>query len=99
MDKRNLIPPTDEEHAAITRGVASDPDTVEWTNDAFAAARPVAEVCPEVVARHMRRRGPQKAPTRESISLRVDQDVLERWRATGPGWQSRINETLRRAVE
>ena len=99
MDERNLIPPTDGEDAAINRGIALDPDTVEWTNDEFAAARPVAEVCPEVVAKHVRRRGPQKAPTKESISLRVDQDVLERWRATGPGWQSRINGTLRRAVE
>ena len=99
MDKRSLTPPTDEEDAAINCGIALDPDTVEWTDDEFAAARPVAEVCPEVVAKHMRRRGPQRAPTKEPISLRVDQDVLERWRATGPGWQSRINETLRRAVE
>jgi uncharacterized protein (DUF4415 family) len=30
--------------------------------------------------------------------LRLDQDVIETFRATGPGWQSRINEILRRAV-
>ena len=99
MDKPSLIRPTDEEEVAINRGIALDPDTVEWTDAEFAAARPASEVCPELVADYMRRRGPQKAPTKELISLRVDQDVLERWRATGPGWQSRINETLRRAVE
>lgn len=35
---------------------------------------------------------------REQVSLRIDQDVLEHFRATGPGWQDRINEILRRAM-
>ena len=99
MRKPELIYPTDEEDAAINRGIALDPDNPEVSAEAFAAARPASEVCPELVADYVRRRGPQRAPTKELISLRVDQDVLERWRATGPGWQSRINETLRRAVE
>ena len=30
--------------------------------------------------------------------LRIDQDVLERFRATGPGWETRINEALRQAA-
>lgn len=42
-----------------------------------------------------RGRGPQKAPTKQLVSLRLDRDVVDRFRATGPGWQSRINETLR----
>jgi uncharacterized protein (DUF4415 family) len=32
------------------------------------------------------------------ISVRLDRDLVERLRATGPGWQARINETLRKAV-
>jgi uncharacterized protein (DUF4415 family) len=43
-------------------------------------------------------RGPQKAPTKEMISVRLDRDLVERLRATGPGWQARINETLRKAL-
>lgn len=35
---------------------------------------------------------------RELVSLRVDQDVLEHFRATGPGWQDRINAVLRKAA-
>jgi uncharacterized protein (DUF4415 family) len=42
-------------------------------------------------------RGPQKAPTKQQVTLRLDRDVVERFRATGDGWQRRINEALRRA--
>lgn len=36
--------------------------------------------------------------SKEQVSLRIDRDVLERFRAGGPGWQSRMNEALRRAA-
>ena len=42
-------------------------------------------------------RGPQKAPTKQQVTLRLDRDVLDRFRSTGPGWQVRINEALRKA--
>ena len=35
---------------------------------------------------------------REQVTLRIDQDVLEHFRAGGPGWQDRINEALRKAA-
>jgi uncharacterized protein (DUF4415 family) len=35
---------------------------------------------------------------REQVSLRIDQDVLEHFRADGPGWQDRINAALRKAA-
>ncbi len=40
-------------------------------------------------------RGPQKAPTKKSIAIRLSQDVLENFKATGAGWQSRIDDALR----
>jgi uncharacterized protein (DUF4415 family) len=43
-------------------------------------------------------RGAQVAPTKKPLSLRIDEDVLERWRASGRGWQSRMNEALRAAA-
>jgi uncharacterized protein (DUF4415 family) len=60
--------------------------------------RPAHEVVPDVVAAARRFRGKQRAPTKRLISMRLDRDVIEEFRATGPGWQSRINEVLRRAV-
>lgn len=41
------------------------------------------------------RRGLQPLPTKAAISLRVDQDVLEWFKAQGPGYQTRINNVLR----
>jgi uncharacterized protein (DUF4415 family) len=35
---------------------------------------------------------------KELVSLRIDRDVLEHFQETGPGWQDRINEALRKAT-
>jgi uncharacterized protein (DUF4415 family) len=35
---------------------------------------------------------------KESVSLRIDQDVLEHFQEGGPGWQERINDALRKAI-
>ena len=35
---------------------------------------------------------------KELVSLRIDQDVLEHFQESGPGWQDRINEALRKAA-
>ena len=42
---------------------------------------------------------PKAAAPKEAISLRLDPDILAHFRATGPGWQSRINEALRKAAK
>jgi uncharacterized protein (DUF4415 family) len=45
------------------------------------------------------RRGRPKSPSpKEAVNLRLDQDVLEYFRKTGPRWQSRINEALRKVA-
>jgi len=41
---------------------------------------------------------PKAAVTKTSTTIRLDPDVLEKFKADGPGWQSRINEVLRRAA-
>lgn len=80
---------------------ASRPDTEnpEWTEEDFRRARPALDVLPketvEAIRRYRGQRGPQKKPTKELISLRVDRDVVEVYRSTGRGWQARANEALR----
>ena len=59
--------------------------------------RPAHEVLPLALQETlgMRRRGPQKAPTKVPTTIRFDADVLAALKSTGPGWQTRVNETLR----
>ncbi len=44
------------------------------------------------------RRGPQRAPTRVQISVRLDRDLVETLHASAEGWQGRVNEVLRKVV-
>ncbi len=73
-------------------------DTPEITDEQWATARPLAETMPELVEAVGRRRGSQKTPTKDLVSLRLDKDVLATLRAGGSGWQSRANELLRKGL-
>ncbi|NIJ48541.1 BrnA antitoxin family protein [Rhizomicrobium electricum] len=77
-----------------------DGEVRELTTADIRAMRPMAEVLPSDLVEIIRKRGergPQKAPTKQQVTLRLDRDVVERFKATGPGWQSRINNALRKA--
>jgi uncharacterized protein (DUF4415 family) len=94
-----LLPPiTDEEEAAIQAGIAADPDNPEWTAEDFRDARPFKEAFPELYESWKRARGPQKAPTKQLVSLRLDREVIAHFKAKGAGWQTRINKALREAI-
>ena len=63
--------------------------------------RPAVDVLPaDLVAilpkRRLGRRGPQKAPVKQLVTLRLDRDVIERFRATGEGCQARVNAALKK---
>ena len=73
-------------------------DNPEWTEQDFAKVKPFAEALPELAASIRKRRGPNKAPTKKLVSLRLSPDVLDHFKAKGPGWQSRIDDALRKAA-
>lgn len=54
------------------------------------------ELTDEMLARAVIKRGgrPRSANPRQLISLRLPAEVIARWRATGPGWQTRMAERL-----
>jgi len=82
--------------------VVFDDDNPEWTEADFARAKPADDVLPpEFMQAYRRGRGrpvgTKKVDAKQQVTLRLDKVVIERFRATGPGWQSRINEILRSA--
>ena len=91
MTKRSknlgLVMPTAAEDAAIAAGIAQDHDTVEITAFDMARMQP------------LRRPGRPKAESpKVPVTMRVDADVLEAIKASGAGWQTRVNVLLRDAV-
>lgn len=99
--KLKTIYPNDEEEARINTGIAADSDNPEWTADDFAKAKPAkeffdAKTYDSLVAmkRKPGERGPQKTPVKESITIRLSPDVLAQFRATGAGWQTRVDAAL-----
>jgi len=84
MKKPRLIRPSKTEDARIEAAIASDPETRELSDEEFAQLRPP-------------RGRPRASVKKVAISVRIDPDVLEALRATGDGWQRRVNATLRRA--
>jgi uncharacterized protein (DUF4415 family) len=98
--RRSLTLISDEEDAAIKRAAAADPDNPTIDERMFARMRPATEVMPDVVRRARGQRGPQKSkPVKTLVSLRLDPDVIKHFRRSGPGWQSRINQALRKAAK
>jgi uncharacterized protein (DUF4415 family) len=97
---RSLALISDAEDAAIKRTAAADPDNPPLGDRMFARMRPATEVMPDIVRRARGQRGPQKSkPLKTLVSLRLDPDVIRHFRRYGPGWQSRINQALRRVAK
>jgi uncharacterized protein (DUF4415 family) len=81
-----------------------DDENPELTYEQIASLRPASEVLPpdlyaKLVARQPGQRGPQKAPTKVPVTLRLDRDVVEAFKADGAGWQTRINAALKKVVQ
>ncbi len=67
----------------------------ELTAEDLRHFKPAADVLPPAVARKIGVRGPQKAATKDRITIRLSHDVVERFRATGDGWQTRVDAALK----
>ena len=89
------------EEVAINAGIAADP---EWGPSELdmSHSRPATEVAPHIVERLPAAgrpgRGKQKVPAKEHVSIRLDADLTAHFRKDGPGWQTRLNAALRKAV-
>jgi uncharacterized protein (DUF4415 family) len=83
------------------RASRPDEENPEWSAEDFRCARPALEVFAEVFgpeAAETLRRGrgrPAKSDRKVNQTLRLDADVLEAYRQSGPGWQAMMNRVLR----
>jgi uncharacterized protein (DUF4415 family) len=82
-----------------------DDDNPEWRKADFAKATKFSagvrlkDLKPSELARILPKRGPQKTPTKIPVSIRLSPEVVSHFKAKGPGWQSRINDILRKIVK
>jgi len=86
----------------MDRGASPDPDDAPaWSEDAFERAEiAVGDTVVRPASGTVSRRGrPRLENPKRLVTLRLDGDVLDRLREGGPGWQSRVNEILRKAVK
>ena len=77
-----------------------DDENPEWTDEKFARARPASEVLPELFGAQVAKtllkpRGKQVAPTKRAVTVRYSPDVLDAFKATGAGWQTRMDAALK----
>ena len=57
--------------------------------------RPAKPVLPDTLLDRLSVRGAQKAPTKERITIRLSAEVVQRFRDTGDGWQTRVDTALK----
>ena len=80
----------------------STPDVPEWSGVARRSFKPAAEVLdPALYAgllamnRRAGVRGAQKAPVKQATTIRLSPEVMDAFKATGAGWQTRIDAALK----
>lgn len=97
MTYRSSKPISAVREADIQRMIAADPDAPEATDEELAQAKPFAAAFPDLVSiiHEAQLKSVTDAPSKQ-ITIRLDSDVIDKFRATGKGWQSRINEILKK---
>ena len=70
----------------------------ELTRDDMALFKPAAEVLPASLLKKLGVRGPQKSPKKVVTTIRLSPDILEKFKATVDGWQTRIDKSLRQFI-
>jgi uncharacterized protein (DUF4415 family) len=79
--------------------IDEDGEVRELTEEDLRKFRPASEVLPKelyegLAALKKRSRGPQKSPIKERVTLRLSPEIVRHFRATGRGWQTRVNDVL-----
>ena len=74
--------------------IDSEGEVRELTAADVKRLRPSGEALSPSLRAKIGMRGPQRAPTKERITIRLSPNVVQRFRATGDGWQTRVDAAL-----
>ena len=85
--KPDHIHVTEAEDAAITAAAMSDPDALPLSDQEWETVKPL-----------IRLGRPTATITKERITIRLSRDILSQFRASGDGWQTRIDCALRQYI-
>jgi len=75
--------------------IDADGDVRELTAEDMAKFKPAADVLSASLRKKLGVRGPQRTPTKERITIRLSREVVEQFRESGEGWQTRVDSALR----
>jgi uncharacterized protein (DUF4415 family) len=89
MKKASIQVPTLEEDLEITNAANADPDATPLTEEQMGQMVPLKAL----------RGRPRLANRKQLVSIRYSPEVLDYFRSSGAGWQSRMNAVLREYVE
>ena len=89
-----------ESKRAVRRSLGSDLDKVAAHVIQPEEYDELPELSDEMLARGVVNKGgrPRSANPKKLITIRLAEDVIQRWRATGPGWQTRMADKLTRSA-
>jgi uncharacterized protein (DUF4415 family) len=82
--KAGTMLPTLQEDAFITKAAMSDPDCVPYSDEEW-----------DIIMPTIKRGRPPAATTKERITIRLSREVVEAFRTTGHGWQTKIDSALK----
>ena len=102
--KVGTLLPTAQDDAAIATGIAADAQAREleqkWDSQAKSAQEALpAQVYEALVALKRPRGRPKAESTKVFTAIRLDADLLNAFKATGKGWQTRVNSALRQYID
>ena len=85
--KPGTIIPTPQEDARIQAGIDADPDAYSLSDEEWEKVKPIVRIG-----------RPKAEVTKERITIRLSRDVVTQFRATGEGWQTRMDSALRQFI-
>ena len=86
--KAETLVPTAKEDDEIQKGIDADPDTWFLSDEEWEKVKP-----------SVRLGRPPAEVTKERITIRLSRDVVTQFRATGAGWQTRMDAALRQFIK